>query len=171
MEDNLRENLLIVERIYDDCDEEVDTKPVRRIANAPVGLPIKDLKSLLDQTGYSNYRWGLNTIEREEDWHCEALSGYPEDRGLRNDDLNDMSAEAYDLEYEELVDRLNGEKRITLRLPNALHYALAQAAGKETLNSYCIKLFADAVDYGDKLDDFEKKRNKPGRPKKVQDAE
>lgn len=171
MEDNLRENMLIVERIYNDCDEEIDTKPIRRITNAPVGLPIKDLKSVLDQTGCSSYRWGLNTIEREEDWHSEAIDFYADGAEMRLQQLEDMSVYALDLDYEELLDGLNNEKRITLRLPNALHYALSQEAGEATLNSYCIKLFAEAVGYGNKLDDFEKKRNKPGRPKKVQNSE
>ena len=77
--------------------------------------------------------------------------------------------------YSDLLDDLKGEKRVTLRLPLELHSLLASAAYSEvssSLNSFCIKKLAEAVDYDEsKLEEFEAQRRKPGRPKKVQDAE
>ena len=77
--------------------------------------------------------------------------------------------------YSDLLDDLQGEKRITLRLPMELHSLLARAAYEgvsSSLNSFCIKTLAEAVEYDDsKLEEFEAQRRKPGRPKKVQDSE
>ena len=73
-----------------------------------------------------------------------------------------------------LLDQLTGEKRITLRLPLGLHSALGREAysrGYNSLNSFCINLLANAVNYEELVEDFEAMRRKPGRPKKVQDAE
>lgn len=77
--------------------------------------------------------------------------------------------------YADLVDHLAGEKRITLRLPRALHSRLVQRAFDSVappgqLNTYCLRTLAEAVGYED-LVDFEAQKRKPGRPKKVQDAE
>ena len=178
MEEILRENWLVVERIYDDEDAIIKTEPRQRIKNVPDGVTIKALKDLLDETGHSQYRWGLHTVEPETEWNSEAIGDYEHyGQEIRDADLQQMSFLAADLDYEELVDKRNDEKRITLRLPNSLHYALSQAAVavKVTLNSYCIKVLADEVGYGDKLEDFEAhreaNRRKPGRPKKVQDSE
>lgn len=77
--------------------------------------------------------------------------------------------------YSDLMDELKGEKRVTLRLPLELHSLLASAAYavvSSSLNSFCIKKLAEAVEYDEaKLEEFEGQRRKPGRPKKVQDGE
>lgn len=71
--------------------------------------------------------------------------------------------------YASLRDSLKGEKRITLRLPIGLHSALARASyGYESLNSFCIRTLASAVDYSEIVDEFEAQRRKPGRPKKIE---
>ncbi len=76
--------------------------------------------------------------------------------------------------YASLLDGSTGEKRITLRMPLGLHSALSREAysrGYATLNSFCINFLANAVEYGELVEEFEAQRRKPGRPKKVQDSE
>lgn len=76
--------------------------------------------------------------------------------------------------YNDLLDDLQGEKRITLRLPLELHSLLARAAYRDvssSLNSFCIHMLAEAVGYdASKMEEFEAAKRKPGRPKKVQDS-
>ena len=77
--------------------------------------------------------------------------------------------------YSDLLDDLQGEKRITLRLPLELHSLLSSAAYRDassSLNSFCINTLAEAVGYeASKMEEFEASKRKPGRPKKVQDKE
>ena len=77
--------------------------------------------------------------------------------------------------YNDFLDNLKGEKRITLRLPLELHALLANEAYRSvysSLNSFCINTLAKAVNYDEEnLERFESERRKPGRPKKVQDSE
>ena len=77
--------------------------------------------------------------------------------------------------YSDLLDDLQGEKRITLRLPLELHSLLSGAAysnASASLNSFCINTLAEAVGYeASKMEEFEASKRKPGRPKKVHDSE
>lgn len=76
--------------------------------------------------------------------------------------------------YASLQDESTGEKRITLRMPLGLHSALSREAYSRdysSLNSFCINFLANAVEYGELVEEFEAAKRKPGRPKKVQDSE
>ena len=157
---------LVVRREYDDNDEVINTMPEMRITDIPEGTTLKLLKDVLIQAGYS-YQWGIHTMLPEEEWHPIKNSMDPEEVGDRQI-LLDWCRE--DISYDDLLDKLNDEKRVTLRLPVGLHFALSRAAGDMTLNAYCTKTLADAVGYSD-LPEFEAQRRKPGRPKKVQDGE
>lgn len=164
------ENYLVVRREYDDNDNVVDTHPEMRITSIPKGRTIKQIKDILTQAGH-NFQCGFYTVLAEENWY--PIKDMVEEReyGERSTRLLFYEPGMDVISYDELLDKLNDEKRITLRLPNALHYALSQAARKITLNSYCIKILSDAVGYGERLEEFEAQRRKPGRPKKVQDSE
>ncbi len=91
---------------------------------------------------------------------------------MMDDDLNESCRL---VPYSDLLDDLQGEKRITLRLPLELHSLLVSAAYNNvssSLNSFCIEKLAEAVEFDEgKLEEFEAQRRKPGRPKKVQDSE
>lgn len=160
-------DFLVVRRIFNEADEVEEVEPELTIKNVPQGISSRQLKLLLEQTG-QEYQWGLYTIVDKDDWvKLGDLSEAPDHIETRLIILQRIE----ELDYEELLDRVNNEKRITLRLPVGLHVALSRSTGGMTLNSYCIRVLADAVGYSRKLEEFEKKRNKPGRPKKVQDGE
>jgi hypothetical protein len=158
---------LVVQRMFNDADEVEDTFPWLWIKDVPHGIGIKQIKEVLEQAGFS-YQWGLYTIVPEEEWMpIDSPFDQSDELALRTDRLN-LTRE---VNYEELLDMLNDEKRVTLRLPVGLHVALAKEAKDMTLNSFCLKVLADAVGYGERLEEFEAQRRKPGRPKKDQDSE
>jgi hypothetical protein len=140
--------------------------PELLVKDVPEGTTVKEIKETLKQIGHI-YKWGLYTLIQAQTWIEEgdsAALGSTLERSFEIEEIDYIS-------YEDLLDKVNDEKRITLRLPVGLHVALSQAAGEMTLNAYCIKVLADKVDYGNKLEDFEAQRRKPGRPRKVQGSE
>ena len=160
---------LVVRREYDDNDDIVDTHPEMRIASVPTNTSAKQIKEILIQSGH-NFQWGLYTVLAEEDWYPKKEMIDFEEVGERAKRLTFYEIGMDVISYDDLLDKLNDEKRVTLRLPVGLHFALSRAAGDMTLNAYCIKTLADAVGYTD-LSEFEAQRRKPGRPKKVQVSE
>ncbi len=140
-----------------------------RVTDVPVGTTLKQIKEVLTQSGHT-YQWGLYTVLPEEEWYPLKDMIDPREYGERAERLLFYEIGMDVISYEELLDKLNDEKRVTLRLPVGLHFALSRASGDMTLNAYCTKTLADAVGYGD-LPEFEAQRRKPGRPKKVQDGE
>ena len=162
-------NYLVVRREYDDNDDVIDTHPEMRITSVPPDTPIKQMKEILTQSGHS-YQWGLYTVLLEEDWYPrkEMMDFAEVEERAKRLTFYEIGMEI--ISYDDLLDRLNEEKRVTLRLPVGLHFALSRAAEDVTLNAFCIKTLANAVGYTD-LHEFELQRRKPGRPKKVQDSE
>ena len=71
--------------------------------------------------------------------------------------------------YAALQDSLKGEKRITLRLPLDLYLEVGRVAFAQpdrSLNAFCLETLAHAVGHGDRLEEYEAKRQKAHAPKK-----
>lgn len=68
-----------------------------------------------------------------------------------------------------LQDSLKGEKRITLCLPLDLYLEVGRAAFAEpdgSLNAFCLQTLAHAVGHGDRLEEYEARRQKAHAAKK-----
>ncbi len=176
-----KKDFIIARRELDEEDDRVTLIPVYLIVGAPEDTEVSEMKEILEKAGeYEPAMWREFRVVPNDQW---------EDRDnwtIQIDHIQDWAVNLRNAErllecvhepaphgttYDELVGRLNLEKRITLRLPWTLHVALSRAAGNMTLNSFCIKTLADSVGYKDEVEEFEALRRKPGRPKKVQDSE
>ena len=176
-----KKDFIIARRELDEEDDRVTLIPVYLIVGAPEDTEVSEMKEILERAGeYAPAMWREFRVVPNDEW------GRKDNWTAQIDDVQDWAISLRDEEhllehvhepaphgttYDELVGRLNLEKRITLRLPWTLHVALSRAAGNMTLNSFCIKTLADAVGYKEEVKEFEAQRRKPGRPKKVQDGE
>jgi len=138
------ENFLVVERLYDDDENVTGTEPVLRIKDASDVVKVKELKDILNRLGYG-FRWGLHTVVAEDTWPSAdwALIAY-------NYELRQSMFELTpEISYEDLLDKLNDEKRVTLRLPKGLHTITAKEAAKKgvSVNQFCIGVLSEAVNY------------------------
>ena len=176
-----KKDFIIARRELDEEDDKVTLVPVYLIVGAPEDTEVSEMKGILEKAGeYEPAMWREFRVVPNDEWE------HKDNWSIQIDDVQDWAVNLRDEEhllervhepaphgttYDELVGRFYSEKRITLRLPWALHVALSRASGNMTLNSFCIKTLADAVGYKEEVEQFEAQRRKPGRPKKVQDAE
>ena len=180
-----KKDFIIARRQLDEDYDRVTLLPVYLIVGAPEDTEVSEMKEILEKAGeYEPTMWREFRVlsndqwEEQENWTYDAHHILDWAITLRHEErlLECVHEPAlHGTTYDELVGRLNLEKRITLRLPWTLHVALSRASGDRTLNSFCIKTLADAVGYKEEVEQFEAlreaQRRKPGRPKKVQDSE
>lgn len=140
------ENYLVVERLYDDDDNVTETEPKLRIKGATGVVRAKELKDVLDRLGYS-FQWGLHTVVAEDAWPAgdDILTTF-------DDEVRQaLLTSADEVHYDDLLDQLNDEKRVTLRLPKGLHTLTAKEAAKKgvSVNQFCIGILSEAVNYAE----------------------
>lgn len=180
-----KQEFIIAKRELDEEEDCVTLIPVYLVISAPEETGMSEMKEILEKAGeYDPSMWREHRVipssqwENQKNWtpHLDHIHNWAVDL-IEEEQLFycTHAPAAHGTTYDELVSRFYDEKRITLRLPWSLHIALNRAAGDMTLNSYCIKTLANAVGYGDLVEEFEAQREaqrrKPGRPKKVQDSE
>ena len=181
-----------------DVPASIDIAQVKQVVMAMSKSILQGTKFMSDQDDNAEVDWqkGYKLIQ-SGDWNMQlkaevaelkerSLMTDKEEDGVRISTISDSgvyvyidNGECFDMlrliPYSDLLDDLQGEKRITLRLPLELHSLLSRAAYRDassSLNSFCIHTLAEAVGYdASKMEEFEALKRKPGRPKKVQDSE
>lgn len=125
----------VVENVYDEEGEVKFTMTRLLLTNAPEQLAKSELKQMLSKVG-EDFEWGTCRVLPDYDWndHHEFLGD-----AYQNGCLS--------LSYDDVLDQIGEEKRLTLRLPSGLHTLVAKAAAtrKVSINQFCIKTLAEAV--------------------------
>jgi hypothetical protein len=169
-------SFVVAKRILDEEDDVVTLDPVFFIIDVPSDTDAKELKDVLEKSGealYHCWNWREFRVISEEDWKAGKWSIDPEKWiEIQHDGDDNDPPWASGTTFDQMADSILDEHRISLRLPMGLYITLLDAASHKgvTLNSFCIGALASRVDYGE-IEEFEKLRRKPGRPKKVQDSE
>jgi len=165
-----------------EMEEDVDTitlMPLFLVVGAPDNTDVNEMKNILERSGeYDSTMWREYRVIPDGEWETQETWNHSIDHitdwAVTLRDKEDLlgcvhQSSAHGTTYDELVSRFHDEKRITLRLPWAMHVALNRAAKDQTLNSFCVEKLAEAIGYQE-LEEFESLRRKPGRPKKMQDS-
>ena len=138
----------VVENVYDEEGEVKFTMTRLLLTNAPEQLAKSELKKMLSKVG-EDFEWGICRVLPDYDWndHHEFLGD-----AYQNGCLS--------LNYDDVLDQIGEERRLTLRLPSGLHTLVAKAAStrKVSINQFCINTLAETVGT-----EIEKERAQPSK--------
>lgn len=145
MEKRTLTNYAVARRTIDE-DDTIWAEAEMVIKNVPSEENVETLKDILERTGQLR----LLSLDGEESWNY--LKVVPEDMWPKTNwtyHPTNLAEDVTDsvISYEELLDKIHDEKRFTLRLPTGLHVKLIRAAGKASLNQFCVDSLSKAVGY------------------------
>lgn len=108
------------------------------VSDVPEDVHVKDIRAALTRSGYSfgefGVPWANHSIMPESEWPGEMFGAW-------------QRREAPIVAWDDIAPRAEDVKRVTIRIPAALHEQVAQAAAEQgvSINTFCINALIAAV--------------------------